>query len=159
MSGKLPPDAYNLPSNEDIINAKNAISELTVLLQSATRVTEQANPLIRRLNDDLAILKTRIAPIKRLPFDILTLIFMEATKQDQSAPLAIELVCTTWRRRILKTPRAWSHIDLEEYFNAGVIHKYLARSKPLPISVHILKSSPHITDHIFASYLRTYTTN
>ncbi|KIM26458.1 hypothetical protein M408DRAFT_330613 [Serendipita vermifera MAFF 305830] len=151
----FPHDAYDLPSQSDINRTKDVISEWTILLQSATEIAEQANALIRRLNDDIDALKAQIAPIKRLPFDILTHIFIEAANQDPLAPLTIELVCTTWRSYILKTHRAWSCVSLGEKFNPAIMLKYLTRSESFPVHLNmygssikmIEQASIHISEH------------
>ncbi|KIM26457.1 hypothetical protein M408DRAFT_25416 [Serendipita vermifera MAFF 305830] len=116
---------------------------------------------MRKLNDNIATLKAWIAPIKQLPFDVLTLVFIEATNQDRLAPLTIELVCTTWRSYILKTHRAWSYVSVGERFNPAITLKYLVRSEPFPVHLDIVRSSVEIVDQVshhiseYASRIRT----
>ncbi|KIM26456.1 hypothetical protein M408DRAFT_25415 [Serendipita vermifera MAFF 305830] len=114
---------------------------------SATTVAEQASTLefVGRLEKGRMISK---APIEWIPFDIITLIFIEASKQDNLAPLAIEQVCATWRSHILRTPRAWSYIELDKKSNPGIMLKYLARSELSLIHIRIPRNSFQITDEI-----------
>ena len=126
----VPQDRYALPSKNDIKNVLKAINEIEARL-------EQDPELVHTLAKELEALKAWAAPIRRLPFDILSLLFVEASEQDWEAPLALEQVCASWRACLLHTPRAWVNIELSHRFSPGVMEKYLTRSRQCPIHLHV----------------------
>ncbi|PBK93409.1 hypothetical protein ARMGADRAFT_889701, partial [Armillaria gallica] len=57
--------------------------------------------------------KSLLAPIRRLPPELLCAVFKEAIKaEDPTSLLRIALVCTYWRRLALSTHSLWSTITL-----------------------------------------------
>ncbi|KAK0214233.1 hypothetical protein EDD85DRAFT_259142 [Armillaria nabsnona] len=58
--------------------------------------------------------KSLLAPIRRLPPELLCAIFKEATRaEDPISSLRVALVCSSWRRLALSTHSLWSMISLD----------------------------------------------
>jgi hypothetical protein len=53
-----------------------------------------------------------LAPIRRLPVDILTMIVVLATRFYPRSPLELMRVCQTWRTAVITMPRVRSHLSL-----------------------------------------------
>lgn len=102
-----PKDDNALPTHDDITCAKEAIYELEAILECIVDVTEKA-----KFTKELETRKGWIAPIRKLPIEILSEIFICIGKIDSLGPVTITEVCRLWRNTILSTPRAWSFIDV-----------------------------------------------
>ncbi|KAF9032170.1 hypothetical protein BDZ89DRAFT_1158637 [Hymenopellis radicata] len=84
----------------------------------------------------------RSSPIRRLPTEVLGIIFASACTSFQYseyiAPLSISVVCSKWRDIALSTPSLWTHIYVAPYSGGlDVYEHYLKRCGHIPISVKI----------------------
>ncbi|KIM25323.1 hypothetical protein M408DRAFT_26310 [Serendipita vermifera MAFF 305830] len=55
-------------------------------------------------------LGSQTSPIRNIPYDILSKIFITCSKIEVLSPLKITSVCRRWRETILATPLAWTYI-------------------------------------------------
>lgn len=82
-----------------------------------------------------------IAPISKLPFDVLSEIFVLCSVPNRLSPVAIASVCRRWRETILMTPKAWSRIFPQNSTQFILPPKYvsifLERSKPYLLHIRI----------------------
>jgi hypothetical protein len=129
-----PADRAALPSLEDFKHAKKAISELEDALEDALVVLEQALLRVRTLTKDLEERKAWIAPIRKLPNELLSEIFIFASEMEDLAPVRITEVCHLWYEMVLATPRAWSLI----YTTAPEHRKHLVQY----VSTFVERSNP-----------------
>ncbi|KDQ49582.1 hypothetical protein JAAARDRAFT_63644 [Jaapia argillacea MUCL 33604] len=101
-----------------------------------------------------------LAPVRRLPTDLLQEIFLccltdTYTRPNlQSAPLLLCQVCFSWRSLCLSTPQLWSSIDLRDFRDSGsglrssllpptIVETWLARSGPTcPLSIRLCSHHP-----------------
>ncbi|KAJ3861839.1 hypothetical protein EV359DRAFT_66143 [Lentinula novae-zelandiae] len=106
-------------------------------------------------------LSTLLAPIRRVPMDVLLHIFVLGCTQDDvnaknSTALTISAVCTCWRQLTKSQSTIWANfqIRLEEYEEPSApevaqlvfrVNLYLARSRSYPLTLRILpeKSRDH----------------
>ncbi|KAK0209279.1 hypothetical protein DFS33DRAFT_522925 [Desarmillaria ectypa] len=96
--------------------------------------------------------KSLLAPIRRLPPELLCTVFREAIKaEDPTSSLRIALVCSYWRRLAISTHTLWTTISLDlqcpfsksSRDNYGAwIPLYLRRSKDEPLQID-LRDSRH----------------
>ncbi|KAK0501153.1 hypothetical protein EDD18DRAFT_1147474 [Armillaria luteobubalina] len=96
--------------------------------------------------------KSLLAPIRRLPPELLCAIFKEATRaEDPLSSLRIALVCTSWRRLALSTHSLWSMISLDFQCPPSKVPRdsygawiplYLRRSRNEPLQID-LRDSRH----------------
>ncbi|KZW00334.1 hypothetical protein EXIGLDRAFT_745621 [Exidia glandulosa HHB12029] len=109
-----------LPTASDIAVSRAAIADREAdIARIDSRITELENEItnLRALaasaQNDIATHLAHIAPIRRLPFEILgEIVTLCATDPDASVQVLRTLasVCKTWRDATLRTPRAWSRI-------------------------------------------------
>ena len=83
------------------------------------RILEQKQAAIRDLERDLAVLENKvaltkayIAPIKRLPHDLLRHIFLTIFDDCPWSAWVLSAVCPLWRRLVLSMPKLWSKVCL-----------------------------------------------
>ena len=73
-----------------------------------------------------------------LPEEVFGVIFEEHAKLEWRAPLIDGQVCHQWRQNILRSPRAWSHLEIGSNFisTPSMLQQWLGRSGSAPL--HIL---------------------
>src|SRR5258706_5408898 len=72
-----------------------------------------------------------------LPTEILKIIFEEHAMLEWKAPAIDGRVCRLWRRIVLNTPRAWSHLTIRKYRPSRVneLRLWLHRSSTAPLHI------------------------
>lgn len=136
-----PPSKYTLPSNQDVQATKAAISKLEAHLMVAMEALEQAHKATDNLEQEISERKRWIAPARLLPHDILSIIILEACKQDSNVPFTFGSVCRTWRASALDTPRAWTYIHLSRIKSIDGMRIILDRSATTPLHLNISRSN------------------
>ena len=107
------PRKWGIPSEEEVKSIKIIILKLEAKLAEETFLDHPADATIKGLTLELTLNKAYTAPIRRLPFEILSEIFISCSLQSgRSTPVRISAVCHRWRETILATPLAWSRIAL-----------------------------------------------
>ncbi|KAL1663432.1 hypothetical protein GGF50DRAFT_89370 [Schizophyllum commune] len=109
--------------------------------------------LVDGMEETAARCRSRLAPVHKLPPDLLALIFRWSIAGWHiyltygALPGALTQVCRRWRMVAHSEPRLWTHIDVTEnlpkwglrsYFSAGspeILASYLKYSQTLPLSV------------------------
>jgi F-box-like len=138
-----------LPSTEEMQCANGAIKELEIMLKDA--VVEQAEPRVVALTKDLQERRAWIAPIRKVPFEILSEIFIFTSELDDLSPVTITRVCHLWQKVIISTPRAWSLVYTDRLSNVergGLLKSGLP---PQYFSTFIERSNPCLL-HISMPY-------
>jgi len=69
-----------------------------------------------------------------LPKEVLGVIFEEHAKVQWNAPVIDEQVCRQWQQIILRSPRAWMHLDISKIYESSrsKLHQWLDRSGSVP---------------------------
>ncbi|KZV83159.1 hypothetical protein EXIGLDRAFT_626069, partial [Exidia glandulosa HHB12029] len=101
------PTAKELASTRARIAAQRV--EIEGLEAQAARLREKANAV----RHEMAANEAYIAPIRRLPFDVLAQIFVLCATALGASPQVLRTlssVCRKWRDVTLATPRAWSKV-------------------------------------------------
>jgi hypothetical protein len=111
-----PPNKNELPSPEEIICVKEAIVTLEAALRDAFELVESTKLHIAEMTKDLEERKGWIAPIRKVPTEIMVDIFLRTGEMDNLAPVSFTAVSRLWRNIILATPKAWSFIDFERHY-------------------------------------------
>ena len=78
-----------------------------------------------------------LAPIRRLPVEILTEIFLLSINRHLHSPLGLIHVCRRWRAIVLTTPRIWLNLRLCTWTKADKIRLALERTGASPLDVEI----------------------
>jgi F-box-like len=107
----LTPAAWHtIPSPEENRQTKKSILQLEIQLEQEITSDEKTKLRIAKLKEELEQRRAWIAPIRKIPFEILSEIFKMCARLEQLAPVTIAAVSQQWRSIILATPRAWSYI-------------------------------------------------
>ncbi|THH19129.1 hypothetical protein EW146_g1995 [Bondarzewia mesenterica] len=118
--------------------ATSAVSERFGIQVRLREMEDERLRLLRRWND--------LAPISRLPPEILSMMFRMCACDDRTfrSPPAIRRsillshVCTRWRAVAVDDPRLWTSYFLPSpKSNPSLVWKCLARSKTMPITVKL----------------------
>jgi F-box-like len=140
-----PPNKRELPLPEEIIYAKEAIATLENALRDAFELIESTKLRIAEMERDLEERKGWIAPIRKVPTEVLADILLLSSEMDDLTPVKFSAVSRLWRSIILATPKAWSFIDFKRHHEIHLSRKisknyhgyfpaymktYLERSKP-----------------------------
>jgi F-box-like len=128
---------YGNPTPEELKKAKETIKLVQRDLETAMEVLAQAQLRVEILKKDLEERNAWIAPARRLPFDVLSMIFDWCSDIKWDSPAQIAAVCRTWRRVVLDTPRAWSFIDLASKMTDEGITMFFERSRQRPLHVYL----------------------
>jgi hypothetical protein len=88
---------------------------------------------------------TILAPIRRLPLELLTDIFARCSPpltlwEEQGAPLLCAQVCAGWRKAAVATQRLWSSIRVSYHgcLNMSLFETWLSRANSCALSVSII---------------------
>jgi hypothetical protein len=86
---------------------------------------------------------------KKLPVEIIGLIFEEHAVLEWKAPTVDGRVCRLWRQIILNTPRAWAYLEI--YYNrhpsTGQLRVWLCRSGSVPLHIRVEHTCESINLH------------
>ena len=90
-----------------------------------------------------------LAPIRRLPMEILIKIFMHcmdysrSTSNPQLAPSLISRVCKGWRQVALSTQELWSSITVTHYQpSSAKVKLWISRASSAPLSIRLYPINP-----------------
>lgn len=78
-----------------------------------------------------------LAPIRRLPVEILAEIFLLSIRCHAYSPLDLIRVCWRWRTVVLTTPRIWLNLRLHSWTTIDKIEFVLERTWVTPLDVEI----------------------
>ena len=136
-----PADISALPTAREVIDAKLAIEMVKDQLNDALLAVAQAQLRVEEIKKELFKRNAWIAPIRYLPFDVLSLIFEFCGKDDCKTPLVISEVSRHWRETVLATPRAWAFLRLSDFGKENqMIHRFFARSGHCPLHIYLPSS-------------------
>jgi hypothetical protein len=79
-----------------------------------------------------------------LPEEVLGVIFEEHAKLEWNAPVIDGQVCRQWQQTILRSPRAWAHLEIVENFRSAPskLHQWLDRSGSVPLHIEAINCIP-----------------
>ncbi|KAJ7642570.1 hypothetical protein DFH06DRAFT_1477348 [Mycena polygramma] len=133
------------PNTQELEETTAAIFRLQASLDQMVRKRDQLEEYI---DSHLAL----VSGARRLPYDILTEIFMAclpnaqyASMKSDDPPLLLCHICSAWRKLALSSPRLWASLEIREpsrtypypvhrICSEGV-KSWLARSGSLPLSI------------------------
>jgi hypothetical protein len=79
-----------------------------------------------------------------LPMEILGMIFEEHAKVEWRAPTVVGQVCRLWRRTVLTSPRAWTHLTISKKHKptTSELRRWLDRSGTAPLHICAAVNGP-----------------
>lgn len=128
-----PQDECKTPYVEDNSLAKDVIGRLQMELCAIGNLLPASEAHFRRTLRRLEDTSTWISPVRMLPFEILSSIFIMASQQEWKAPLRIVNVCHFWRDVVLATPQAWAFIDFRDFPKVQTVSMFIERSGRCPL--------------------------
>jgi hypothetical protein len=132
-----PPSIQALPSKEEILQTKEEISFIELQLIEVQLKMEA-------LQKSIAERKAWIAPIRKLPHDVLSQIFVEVSMDNWKAPLILQSVSRWWRDVVVGTPRAWTFIPLFECdveSRSDLVSIFIERGRN--VALHLFAANHH----------------
>ncbi|KAK7001446.1 hypothetical protein R3P38DRAFT_3049167 [Favolaschia claudopus] len=160
------------PSEDEVLEVKNLIAEPTRQLLTLDEEISQLQKSIEKLQEKRKTLSTYvdeykalISPIRRIPQDVLSEIFIACLPTHRNcvmsaseAPVLLGRICSSWRALSLATPRLWASLHIVEprALRSGlyddkidqrleVMKMWLGRSGQCPLSI-----SFHCTEYYAA---------
>ena len=113
----------------------------------------QTDMAIAKIQDKVSVLEQRnlyasslFAPIRRLPAEILSEIFLLAFIVSGCSALRLMRVCRFWRLVLLTTPRFWSTIIVRTWTSIDLVEFLLERTGRVTLDVEIDTDSDSGTD-------------
>jgi len=120
-----PPNFLDLPSKDEIRKIKEEIL-------SMERQIADAQLKIDALRKSVAEREAWIAPIRKIPHDVLSQIFVEASMDDWKAPLILQSVSRWWHEVTVGSPRVWTFIPFSLCSESGqseLVSLFIERSR------------------------------
>ncbi|KAH9854999.1 hypothetical protein C2E23DRAFT_867092 [Lenzites betulinus] len=129
---------------EQILDARDALARLVDERQAAIRELERE---LAAAEDRLAHTRAYVAPIRRLPHELLRQIFTFSFGDCAWTAWVLAAVCSLWRKVALAMPTLWSKIRLvtTQASSAETIRLWLERSgRSVPLDIEIILKSPSL---------------
>ncbi|PBK67183.1 hypothetical protein ARMSODRAFT_321657 [Armillaria solidipes] len=158
------PDEDLSQIQDTVFASEQAISHLTALLtgQCSQLLAKEASQLSERhksLTQYVSNCRSLLAPIRRLPRDVLEIVFAfvpssESSLNTRSAPWSLAHICYAWRDIVLSTPSLWAKIDICLPCTRGsltILGRRLQLSGEYPLDISI--SVPHTFGEDYSSIL------
>jgi hypothetical protein len=127
-----PPDIQSLPSKEEVQMIKEEISSMELeIIDTELKLEALRKSVIER--------KVWIAPIRKMPHELLSQIFMEVSMDDWKAPLTLQAVSRWWRDVVVGSPRAWTFMPLFKWDHAGhykLVSLFIERSRNATLHIY-----------------------
>ncbi|PFH50383.1 hypothetical protein AMATHDRAFT_61219 [Amanita thiersii Skay4041] len=153
-NGCAPTDSERRQSQATITSTRRQLStlnsEIKTLKQALAKLTAQKKQLFTQLT----LYESALAPIRRIPREILVEIFTHCVPQWPTSnprvteiPLLFEHVCKYWKTVVQSTPKLWTQIGVDAGYphsdpDPSMVQLWLTRSAKCPIDVCIDVESP-----------------
>ncbi|KAJ7057545.1 hypothetical protein C8F01DRAFT_319351 [Mycena amicta] len=131
---------FERQSRSLLVEAEATLAEIESQIQTLLYARDRQRARV-------AALKSAVAPVRMLPADVLTEIFLSVVKRSTSKrvkrALRVSAVCADWRQLALSTPRLWDMPMILNVCNvspgyAAVTNDILERSSPHPIAITLV---------------------
>jgi len=145
----IPEDRAGVEEEIEMMNAKQRRLQPTIqLLRVALDDLQNHYDVLER---DIAYARSSIAPIRKLPLEMLSNILEFCSYIDDDAPSTLLRVCRRWRVAA-SSPQVWSRIvvDLDDFYAEEKACAYLERSRTVLVDIEI--SRPGFRDDGFRAW-------
>ena len=132
-----PADKNGIPNEEDQVHARRAIAQLQMELSTAMDLLPAAEVYVNGIIKTIEERWAWLAPVRRVPFEIFSIIFIMAAEKNWRSPASIAGVCRFWRDVVLATPQAWNFLDLQGNPPPEIASMYLQRSGRCPVHLTV----------------------
>ncbi|KAJ3500809.1 hypothetical protein NMY22_g19136 [Coprinellus aureogranulatus] len=108
------------PTAHEVAVVQHQIDNLELKRPALLRLLAQAQSLLHNLDTEIDTLKPILAPVRRLPLEIIGEIFLMVSPNPKTRPgnyqralTSLILVCKSWRDAAYLTPRLWCDIRVK----------------------------------------------
>lgn len=132
------------PNRQEFALGTEALKQLQQKLHASKKQPHKDKATIASLKQEMKLKSSWLAPIRRVPSDVLSLFFIEACGIRWKAPLILGAVCRRWREVLISTPRAWAFIHIgpdDPPFNHALIDIWLSRCGAIQCHVSLPPSA------------------
>jgi hypothetical protein len=160
----FPEDANSLPTHFERTLATEAIDMLEKEVEQTLAAADQLEQELQETRAKTEQIRHEIfkrviwlAPIRRIPADVLSLLFIQACQDDWKAPLVLGAVCRRWRNVLIDTPRAWASIQITPSCRLPhheLLDLWLSRCGALKIDVSLRPQTSSQTVEVVSRYAR-----
>jgi hypothetical protein len=160
----FPEDENSIPTHLERTLATEAIDtlhkEMEQTLATADRLEQelkQTRAKAEHIQHEMFKRVVWLAPIRRIPADILSLLFIQACQDDWMAPLVLGAVCHRWRNILIDTPRAWASIQITpscRSFHHELLDLWLSRCGALKVDVSLRPQTLSQTIEVVSRHAR-----
>lgn len=133
------PNENAFPSKEEILTTRSTICDLETKLIEARQTLMQAQRAVDLLEEELLHQKNWISPVRRITYDLLSIVFLRSCEEDWKALFSLGGVCRLWRQTVLSSPRIWSLIHLERITAKEAVPVIIQRGGSWPIHLTLGK--------------------
>lgn len=134
-----------IPSREELVLGVESMKKLDQRLHAAQEQLRIAQATVATLEEERKLKSSWLAPIRRVPSDILSLWFIETCSIEWMAPLVLGAVCRRWREVLLATPRAWAFLKMTpktELLPPGLLDLWMSRCGAIGCHFSLPRSAP-----------------
>ncbi|PBK68897.1 hypothetical protein ARMSODRAFT_1019471 [Armillaria solidipes] len=138
----------------NVTDLQRQVSVYDALLNRIDEIRSEVQSRRDAVHKVMVVYSSTLAPVRRLPVDVLRTVFREIqvsqwrnTTQTELAfsqgPWTLSHVCGAWRDVVLSYPQLWSHIVLHPYHVAGLTFRHtlvalkamILRSEQCPLDI------------------------
>ncbi|KAL1755271.1 hypothetical protein FB107DRAFT_213854 [Schizophyllum commune] len=141
---------------ESVVSTDAGLHHIRGIMNGHIKVLEHLWLIERRLKTQRDIYEAYYAPVRRLPAEIISLVFEFCCmgkgsvdlEKEQCEPLVLTSVCKFWRDIALSTPAIWATFNISEKDSthtkaiAARLDMFLSRSGHLPLEHRVVFHAP-----------------
>jgi hypothetical protein len=111
--------------------------------ETTAREIEEFQKIIRSLEQENSNSKSFLAPIRRLPTELLAEVFAIVIECCGEGPFAMMRVCRSWRATVLSMARVWSRFTVRPWTSREQMDFVVERTKQVPLDVVVNLNTNH----------------
>lgn len=140
LSRKMVPEEILLTLQQEVCALENKRRELLVRLEETNTSLVEVQTLLTRKTSQAHTVQNLLAPVSRLPDEVLLAIFEEAVRSQEQGQvtrteIAISYTSHHWRQVTVNAPRLWNSLCIRAEVPVAMLQIYLSRSSSIPLTI------------------------
>lgn len=140
LSRKMVPEEMLLTLQQEVCALENKRKELLVRLEETNTSLVEVQTLLTRKTSQAHTVQNLLAPVSRLPDEVLLAIFEEAVRSQEQGQvtrteIAISYTSHHWRQVTVNAPRLWNSLCIRAEVPVAMLQIYLSRSSSTPLTI------------------------
>jgi len=140
LSRSLVPEDLLSTLRQEVCILENRKEQLQVRLQETIALLAEVQSLLTKKKAESHTVQNLLAPVSRLPDELLLTIFEEAVRsQEQGQVIRVESVISytshRWRQVIINAPQLWNSFCVRAEVPIAILQLYISRSANIPLTV------------------------